>query len=108
MILASIDPLDAQSPIFKDGLTNQAQMDEPTARGGIGEIFGRFTGAKGHMVDSEINRMIISYDIRQNHCPRTVAARGEYKQSVTLVALRGGWTNGLVTDERTARWSLTR
>jgi hypothetical protein len=29
-----------QSPIFKDGFINQAQMDELTARGGIGEILG--------------------------------------------------------------------
>lgn len=35
-----IGPLGTQSPIFKDGFINQAQMDELTARGGIGEISG--------------------------------------------------------------------
>ncbi len=35
-----IGPLGTQSPIFKDGFINQAQMDELTARGGIGEILG--------------------------------------------------------------------
>ncbi|NRG25240.1 sugar-binding domain-containing protein, partial [Klebsiella michiganensis] len=25
-----------------------------------------------------------------------------------LAALKGGWINGLVTDEHTARWLLTR
>ena len=38
MIFVGIGPLGTQSPIFKDGFINQAQMDELTARGGIGEI----------------------------------------------------------------------
>jgi hypothetical protein len=59
-------------------------------------------------VDSEINRMITSYDIRQNQCPRIAVACGEYKRPAILAALKGGWINGLVTDEHTARWLLTR
>ncbi len=52
-------------------------MDELTARGGIRRILGRFIDAQGDVVDSEINRMITSYDIRQSHCPRIAAACGE-------------------------------
>jgi DNA-binding transcriptional regulator LsrR (DeoR family) len=40
VIFVGIGPLGTQSPIFKDGFINQAQMDELTARGGIGEIMG--------------------------------------------------------------------
>lgn len=83
-------------------------MDEVTAQGGIGEIMGRFIDAEGGVVDSEINRMITSYDIRQNQCPRIAVACGEYKRPAILAALKGGWINGLVTDEHTARWLLTR
>ena len=36
VIFVGIGPLGTQSPIFKDGFINQAQMDELTARGGIG------------------------------------------------------------------------
>lgn len=108
VIFVGIGPLGTQSPIFKDGFINQAQMDELTARGGIGEIMGRFIDAKGGVVDSEINRMITSYDIRQNQCPRIAVACGEYKRPAILAALKGGWINGLVTDEHTARWLLTR
>ncbi|MDU2480314.1 MAG: sugar-binding domain-containing protein [Klebsiella sp.] len=100
VIFVGIGPLGTQSPIFKDGFINQSQMDELTAR--------RFIDAEGHVVDSEINRMITSYDIRQNHCPRIAAACGEYKRPAILAALKGGWINGLVTDEHTARWLLTR
>ncbi|HBM9480392.1 TPA: cytochrome C biogenesis protein CcdA [Klebsiella oxytoca] len=108
VIFVGIGPLGTQSPIFKDGFINQAQMDEVTAQGGIGEIMGRFIDAEGGVVDSEINRMITSYDIRQNQCPRIAVACGEYKRPAILAALEGGWINGLVTDEHTARWLLTR
>ncbi len=108
VIFVGIGPLGTQSPIFKDGFINQAQMDELTARGGIGGILGRFIDAQGDVVDSEINRMITSYDIRQSHCPRIAAACGEHKRPAILAALKGGWINGLVTDEHTARWLLTR
>ncbi|EMJ7189199.1 TPA: cytochrome C biogenesis protein CcdA [Klebsiella oxytoca] len=108
VIFVGIGPLGTQSPIFKDGFINQAQMDEVTAQGGIGEIMGRFIDAEGGVVDSEINRMITSYDIRQNLCPRIAVACGEYKRPAILAALKGGWINGLVTDEHTARWLLTR
>lgn len=108
VIFVGIGALGTQSPIFKDGFINQAQMDEVTAQGGIGEIMGRFIDAEGGVVDSEINRMITSYDIRQNQCPRIAVACGEYKRPAILAALKGGWINGLVTDEHTARWLLTR
>ena len=108
VIFVGIGPLGTQSPIFKDGFIYQAQMDEVTAQGGIGEIMGRFIDAEGGVVDSEINRMITSYDIRQNQCPRIAVACGEYKRPAILAALKGGWINGLVTDEHTARWLLTR
>ncbi|EJM1007125.1 sugar-binding transcriptional regulator [Klebsiella oxytoca] len=108
VIFVGIGPLGTQSPIFNDGFINQAQMDEVTAQGGIGEIMGRFIDAEGGVVDSEINRMITSYDIRQNQCPRIAVACGEYKRPAILAALKGGWINGLVTDEHTARWLLTR
>ncbi len=108
VIFVGIGPLGTQSPIFKDGFINQAQMDEVTAQGGIGEIMGRFIDAEGGVVDSEINRMITSYDIRQNQCPRIAVACGEYKRPAILAALKGGRITGLATDEHTARWLLTR
>ncbi|MDC7908220.1 sugar-binding domain-containing protein, partial [Escherichia coli] len=52
--------------------------------------------------------MITSHDIRESNCPRIAAACGEDKRPAILAALKGGWINGLVTDEHTARWLLTR
>ena len=94
VIFVGIGPLGTQSPIFKDGFINKVQLDELTARGGIGEILGRFIDADGGVVDSEINRLITSYDIRQNQCPRIAVACGENKRPAILAALKGGWING--------------
>lgn len=108
VIFVGVGPLGQNSPIFQDGFINQIQLDELTAQGAVGEILGRFIGADGHVVESDINRLITSYDIRNNPCPRIGAACGEYKRPAILAALKGGWINGLVTDEHTARWLLTR
>jgi len=108
VIFVGIGALGVQSPIFKDGFINRAQLDELTAHGGVGEILGRFIDAEGQVVDTLINSLITSYDIRQNPCPRIAAACGEDKRPAILAALKGKWINGLVTDEHTARWLLTR
>jgi DNA-binding transcriptional regulator LsrR (DeoR family) len=108
VIFVGIGSLSIQSPIVKDGFINHEQLDELKELGIIGEILGRFIDAQGQVVDCNINSLITSYDIRQNQCPRIAAAYGEDKRPSVLAALKGGWINGLVTDEHTARWLLTR
>lgn len=108
VIFVGVGPLGEQSPIYKDGFINRAQLDELTALGSVGEILGRFIDASGNVVNSEINQLITSYDIRKNPCPRIGVACGDYKRPAILAALKGGWINSLVTDEHTARWLLTR
>ncbi|MCV5519659.1 sugar-binding domain-containing protein, partial [Escherichia coli] len=48
------------------------------------------------------------HNIHETNCPHIAAACGEDKRPAILAALKGGWINGLVTDEHTARWLLTR
>lgn len=108
VIFAGIGSLDKSSPIIKDGFIDQSMADELTMQGAIGEILGRFIDADGQVVDCQINQRITSYDIRNNPNPRIGAACGEDKQDAILAALKGKWINGLVTDELTARWLLTR
>lgn len=108
VIFVGLGALGLRSPIFKDGFINSAQLGALTAIGGVGEILGRFIDADGNVIDSPINQHITSYDIRQSRCPRIAVACGEDKHLTILAALKGGWINGLVTDEHTARWLLTR
>lgn len=108
VIFVGIGALGTQSPIFKDGFIDQPQLAELTALGGVGEILGRFIDGDGEVLDCAINRRNTSYDIRRSDCPRIAAACGEDKRPAILAALKGGWINGLVTDEHSARWLLTR
>lgn len=108
VIFIGIGSLNSQSPIFKDGFISNELLAELTNQGGIGEILGCFINAEGGVVENSINRLITSFDIRQNPCPRIGVACGEAKRTAILAALKGGWINGLVTDEHTARWLLTR
>ena len=60
VIFVGIGALGRQSPIFKDGFIDEQQLEELTARGGVGEILGRFIDAEGNVVESQINQMITS------------------------------------------------
>lgn len=108
VIFVGIGALSEESPIYKDGFITLSQLNTLTQQGAVGEILGRFIDAEGEVVESDINNLITSYDIRQNTCPRIAAACGEDKRPAIFSALKGKWINGLVTDEHTARWLLTR
>ncbi|WP_435927266.1 sugar-binding transcriptional regulator [Dryocola sp. BD613] len=108
VIFVGIGALSQESPIFRDGFITSEQLETLTLQGAVGEILGRFIDAHGEVVESDINNLITSYDIRRSQCPRIAAACGEDKRSTIFAALKGKWVNGLVTDEHTARWLLTR
>lgn len=108
VIFVGIGSLDSRSPIIKDGFIDQTVADTLIEQGAVGEILGRFVDAEGDVVDCEVNQLITSYDIRNNANPRIGAACGEEKHAAILAALKGNWINGLVTDELTARWLLTK
>ncbi|WP_064609806.1 sugar-binding transcriptional regulator [Photobacterium sp. J15] len=108
VIFIGIGSLSKASPIIKDGFISSDKADELNQQGAVGEILGRFINAEGQVIDCINNTFITSYDIRNNECLRIGAACGEDKRPAILAALRGHWINGLVTDETTARWLLTR
>ncbi len=108
VVFIGIGSLSKASPIIKDGFISTDKADELNQQGAVGEILGRFINAQGDVINCAINSFITSYDIRSNNCPRIGAACGEDKRPSILAALRGRWINGLVTDENTARWLLTK
>ncbi len=108
VIFVGIGSLSKASPIIKDGFISESTADELTLQGAVGAILGRFINAEGEVVNSKINQLITSYDIRHNSNPRIGAACGSDKRDAILAALKGQWINGLVTDELTARWLLTK
>lgn len=108
VMFVGIGSLMKTSPIIKDGFISSDKGKELNQQGAVGEILGRFINAQGEIVACQINQLITSYDIRNNQCPRIGAACSEDKRAAILASLIGGWINGLVTDEATARWLLTQ
>lgn len=66
VIFVGIVALTQESPIFKDGFITLEQLEMLTLQGAIGEILGRFIDANGDVVESDINNLITSYDIRRS------------------------------------------
>lgn len=108
VMFIGIGSLSKASPIIKDGFISADKAQELNEQGAVGEILGRFINQDGEVVNCTINRFITSYDMRSSRCPKIGSACGEDKRPAILAALRGGWINGLVTDETTARWLLTQ
>ncbi|MEZ8971748.1 sugar-binding transcriptional regulator [Vibrio cyclitrophicus] len=108
VIFTGIGSLGKTSPIVKDGFITNEQGNELEKLGSVGEILGRFIDSDGNVVKCKINSLVTSYDIRRNPCPRIAISGGEDKRKAILAALKGKWINGLVTDEHTARWLLTK
>jgi DNA-binding transcriptional regulator LsrR (DeoR family) len=108
VIFIGVGSLGDESPIINDGFITKAEGLELEKLGAVGEVLGRFIDAQGNVVNCKQNELIMSYDIRRNNCPRIAISGGEHKREAILAALRGQWINGLVTDEKTARWLLTQ
>ncbi|MDC0610742.1 sugar-binding transcriptional regulator [Vibrio sp.] len=96
------------SPITIDGFISEAQSKELEHLGCIGEILGRFIDIEGRPIECSFNELVTSFDIRRNSSQRIAIAGGESKRPPILAALNGKWINGLVTDELTAKWLLTK
>ena len=71
----------------------------------VGDILSRFFDLKGRQCEFESNYRIIGITLEQlSATPIALAiAGGEHKAEAILGALRGGYLNGLVTDESAAK-----
>ncbi|HEY7867401.1 MAG TPA: sugar-binding transcriptional regulator [Psychromonas sp.] len=108
VLFVGIGSIGTDSPIVKDRFIDNEKSESLRKIGVVGEILGRFIDKEGNVVDHLINKMITSYDVRNNKNKKTIAiASGSDKQVAILAALKGQWLSGLVTDEQTARWLLT-
>ncbi|WP_369790368.1 sugar-binding transcriptional regulator [Rouxiella sp. WC2420] len=90
-------------PLHLDGFISLDQVKKLNAAGAIGEMVGHFIGADGQRIDSELNPRLTSVGLHpQPDRPVIAMAGGEDKYLAIRAALKGGWINGLVTDELSA------
>lgn len=92
------------SLLVRDALPRDVDKDSLIAKGGVGDITGHILDADGELIDHEINRRVVgvSLDDMASIDNVILAAGGLHKVPVLAAALRRGFVDTLVTDEKTA------
>lgn len=104
MAVLGIGKVSHDATIVRAGFISPVQMDELRAKGAVGDITGRFFDIHGQPVVTELNDRIMALtleDIRRIS-PVVAVAGGNDKIKTILGALRGGFIDVLIVDERTA------
>lgn len=95
--------------LVQDGFVTNDAMDELVAQGAVCDVLGWVLDADGQPIGHGINHRVTSFKqtiLKQR--PVIGVAGGERKHAAIHAALKGGWLNGLVTDQRTAEYLLNQ
>jgi DNA-binding transcriptional regulator LsrR (DeoR family) len=96
--------IDRQATLFQDHFIDQADLQELLRLEAVGELLGWPLDRQGRVIDCSITRRVTSLPLDLlGGQPLVAVAGGRDKAPALLAALRGGWLNGLVTDETAAR-----
>lgn len=92
------------SALVRAGYISESESNELNQIGAVGMICGYFYDIDGRLVESRVNRQIVSLDLeRVKKIPLRVAvAAGERKVKALLGAICGAYVNSLVIDEEAA------
>jgi DNA-binding transcriptional regulator LsrR (DeoR family) len=91
-------------------IMSQADLDALLQKGAVGDIALRYFDIEGQPVISELDSRVIGISLEQlKKIPRVVGvAGGHQKHEVVYAALKGGFIDVLITDEKTARYILEK
>ncbi|GAB2793417.1 sugar-binding transcriptional regulator [Halomonas shantousis] len=102
-----IGRIDPQATLFQDQFISRAELEELLEAGAVGELLGWPLDRDGTLIDCPLTRRITSLPLVALDGQALVGlAGGRDKGPAILAALRGGWLQGLVTDEAAARFIL--
>ena len=97
--------IDPQATLFQDHFISADELKELLSLDAVGELLGWPMNANGEVIDCSITRRVTSLPLPMFHdLPVVALAGGREKGPGILAALRGGWLNGLITDEHAARF----
>ena len=103
----SVSPLLNDSPFRREGFIDRDELKKLKEKGACGEILGQVFDDKGVLIQSAFNERLAGVRIKPPTKRLIIGiSGGPAKHRPLLVALRGQWVNGLVTDEETARYLL--
>ena len=91
--------------VVRAGFLTELQIHELRAKGAVGDMMGRFFDIRGNPVQTELNRRIMALDLEdlRRINPVIAVAGGPDKVQAILGAIRGGYVDVLIIDDRTAR-----
>ena len=95
--------------LMRAGYVNEAETQAIRAAGVVGDIAGHHYSLTGEWLDIDINHRAVGINLDTLHNINMVVgvAGGSRKGTAILGALRGGYINVLITDERAAQKILT-
>lgn len=108
LALLSLGDLSPRSLLIRHGLPRDVPVEELRARGAVGDVLGQFLDTAGKPINHGINRRAIALPLDKLAEVRTVVliAGGSYKTRIIAAALKGGFSDVVITDEKTAAGAL--
>ncbi|WP_158212267.1 sugar-binding transcriptional regulator [Natranaerobius trueperi] len=93
------------SVLIEAGYFTKSQMQELREQGAVGDICSRYFTIEGEIFNKDLDERTIGIDIKslKNKEYSIGIAGGEERAPGILGALRGGFTNVLITDEKAAQ-----
>jgi DNA-binding transcriptional regulator LsrR (DeoR family) len=104
-----VGELGENAPLCLDGFLAVSEMKDLIAKGAAGEICGWFFDGEGRILENSINDRVASVPLPSRQTSTVIGiAQGQRKSPAILAALRGGLLNGIITDEASAEYLLSR
>lgn len=109
-MMFGVGPVSTATTLFVGSFLDNAMLDTLAAQGAVGEIGGRFFGADGSILDTELSDRAVSVPLEDiRNCPAAILITGgTAKRHAALGALRGGFARYLVCDIDCGRWLLSQ
>jgi DNA-binding transcriptional regulator LsrR (DeoR family) len=102
--MIGIGKVAADATVVRAGFMTELQIHELRAKGAVGDMMGRFFDIQGRPVQTELNDRIMALgleDLRRIN-PVIAVAGGTDKVQAILGAIRTGYIDVLIIDDRTA------
>lgn len=102
--IIGIGKVSADATVVRAGFMTALQIHELRAKGAVGDMMGRFFDIRGRPVQTELNERIMALDLEdlRRIKPAIAVAGGPDKVEAILGAIRGGYVDVLIVDDRTA------
>ena len=104
MTIVGIGAMDDDATIVKSSILSHNDFLLLNMKGAVGDIICHFIDRDGNLVDTEVDSRLVSVPLSTlNQLENVIGvAAGTHKVSAIAAALKGGYLDILITDERTA------